>query len=192
MIVSVRRTNWPYPDNVENPPTVNTAPLPEHGNGAAMRYVQALQEGNCDEAIALILWMQERIERSRLKVPADVADIREELCQSLTDRRIEGNQLTEEGIEDQYVFAPGCDVTLVRVDTGRDDLERPVALRAWVDVRYPRQDRAPLSLDGEPIRHLLAGINTTDNSYILKAGVVGNLEIDYESVNTDWNRPPGE
>ncbi len=157
-----------------------------------MRYVQALQEGNCDDAIGLTLWMRERIERSQLKNPEQVADIREELCRSLTDRRIEGNRLREEGIEDQYVFAPGSEAKLVRVDGGRSDLEQPVAYRAWVEVEYARRDRAPLDLNGLPIRRLLVGINTTSDAYVLKAGVVGNLEVDFDSVETDWNGTAGE
>ena len=166
--------------------------LTRHAKGAAMRYVRALQDGNCDEAIALTLWMNDRIELSRLTHPEHVFDVRKELCRSLTDRRIEGNRLAEEGMEDQYVLPPGSRVTLVSVDEGRDDLERPVASRAWVGVIYSRKDRAPLDLDGLPIRSLLAGISTTSDSYVLKAAVVGNLEIDYESIGTDWTVTLGE
>ncbi len=192
MIVSIRGSNWPYPDEDGPEPQVDPKSLDREKNGIAMRYVQALQEGNCDEAIARILWMNERIEQTRLKNPEQIAEIREELCRSLTDRRIEGNQLTEEGIEDQYVMAPGSRAVPVRVDEGRDDLERPAASRVWVEVTYPRRERAPVDLEGLPIRRLVAGINVTNDAYVLKASVIGNLEINFESISTDWAGIPGE
>jgi len=192
MIVSVRQSNWPYPSDFETEPRAELASMKDYENGTAMRYVRALQEGNCDETIALTLWMNDRIELSRLKNPEQLADIREELCASLTDRRIEGNRLSEEGMEDQYVFAPGSRVSLIRVDEGREDLERPVATRVWVEVMYLREERAPLDLGGLPIKSLTAGINATSDSYVLKAAVVGNVEIDYESIVTNWDTTRGK
>lgn len=192
MIVSARKSNWPYPADFEADQSTNSATMREHENGAAMRYVRALQEGNCDEAIAMTLWMNDRLDRSRLKDPEQVADIREELCRSLTDRRIEGNRLAEEGMEDQYVLAPGSHVAMVRADEGRDDLERPVETRVWFEMTYSRKERAPLDLAGQPIRSLVAGISTTRDSYVLKASVVGNLEIDFDSIRTDWSTAPGD
>lgn len=192
MITSLRRSNWPFPKEIDAGTTTDSVSLKRHANGAAMRYVRAMLDGNCDEAIALTLWMNDRIELSQLKNPEQVADVREELCESLTDRRIEGNRLAEEGMEDQYVLAPGSRVTLVSVDEGRGDLERPVSSRVWVQVVYTRKERAPLDLGGLPIRSLLAGISTTHDSYVLKAAVVGNLEIDYEYIGTDWSATLGE
>ena len=192
MIVSIRGSNWPYPDDDISETQVNSHDLEQQTNGVAMRYVKALQEGNCDEAIARTLWMNERIEHARLKNPEQIAEIREELCRSLTDRRIEGNRLAEEGIEDHYVMAPGSRATPVRVDEGRDDLERPTASRVWVEVVYPKRERAPLDLNGVPIRRLVAGINVTADSYVLKASVIGNMEIDLDSISTNWNGNPGE
>jgi len=191
MVASVRNSNWPYPDDFEADRLTSPIEPTNHENGIAMRYVRALQEGNCDEAIAMTLWMKERIELSRLKQPERIADIREELCRSLTDRRIEGNRLAEEGMEDQYVLAPGSQVAVVRVDEGRHDLERPVSSRLWLELTYPRKERAPLDLAGQPIRSLVAGINTTSDSYVLKGSVVGNLEIDFDSIGTDWSTAPG-
>lgn len=192
MIVSIRGSNWPYPDEDPSEPRADPRQLEREKNGVSMQYVEALQEGNCDVAIARILWMNERIEQTRLKNPEQVAEIREELCRSLTDRRIEGNRLAEEGIEDQYVMAPGCSAVPVRVDEGRDDLERPASTRVWVEVTYPRRDRAPVDLEGLPIRRLVAGINMTNDSYVLKASVIGNLEIDFDSISTNWEGIPGE
>lgn len=187
MIASIRQSPWPFPQETETPNGPVSASAAGHEAGAAMRYARALQEGNCDEAIALTFWMRERIERAQLENPKRLADIREELCRSLTDRRIEGNRLAEEGMEDQYLLAPGCELTLVGVDKGRDDLERPAASRAWIRVTYPREEGAPLDLAGLPIRSLVAGINTTTDSYVLKAAVVGNLEIPLDSIDTNWN-----
>ena len=192
MFTSLRHSNWPYPQSFDAGTKTGSVSLKGHENGTAMRYVRALQDGNCDEAIALTLWMNDRIELSRLEHPEQVADVREELCGSLSDHRIEGNRLAEEGMEDQYILAPGSRVTLVKIDEGRNDLERPVSSRVWIGVTYSRKDRAPLDLGGLPIRSLLAGISTTHDSYVLKAAVVGNLEIDYESIGTDWSLTPGE
>ena len=192
MVVSLRQSSWPFPDTPPGPGT-NRASAESIGSGdAAMRYVRALQEGNCDEVIAMTLWMQERIKQVRLQNPDGVADIREELCASLSDRRLEGNQLSEEGMEDHYVFAPGTTLTLLNVEEGPADLARPAASRAWIRVEYARRDRAPLSADGEPVRSLVAKVSTTADAFVLKAAVIGNTEIDPELVDTDWDTSGGE
>jgi len=182
----MRRGNWPFPPETEVTKTTAPATIDSSAVAAARRYVAAMQEGNCDDAIALTLWMRERLEQVNLEEPERVTEIRETLCRSLNDRRLEGNRLTEEGMEDQYVLPPGAEIAYIRSDAGRTDLERAAAARVWAKVTYPRRERAPLDLAGAPIRSLVVGINTTSDAYILKAAVVGNLEIDWESIDIDW------
>jgi hypothetical protein len=192
MVITMRQSGWPFPESPIEPRT-NSASAEIVGTGdTAMQYARALQQGNCDQAIAMTLWMQERIKQVQLQEQERVADIREELCASLTDRRLEGNRFSEEGMEDHYVFAPGTTLTLVNVEPGPQDLERPAASRAWIRVEYPRKDRAPLSSEGEPIRSLVAKVSTTADAFVLKAAVIGNTEIDSELINTGWNTSGGD
>ena len=103
-----------------------------------------------------------------------------------SQRLAEGNRLRPEGIEDQYVFAGGVTVTPVGIDAGRDDLERPVKDRTWVRVTFPDRSTALRDEAGLPIRSLVAGINVSEDGFVLKANVVGNLEIDADSIQTFW------
>ena len=166
----------------------DTDPGYEKERIAAMQYAMAVQQGQADTAVRLTLWMQDRLEHVRL-TSSDEAEVQaalKELKQTLTQRLVEGNQLRPEGIEDQYVFRPGAVINPVETDEGRTTLERQVARRVWFEVEYPRERMALLDRKGHPIRSVRVGVNVSEDGHILKAGVIGNLDIEYGSISYDW------
>lgn len=164
------------------PATVTPAP-------EAARYVAAMQAGRWDEVIDLTCWMQERLLRVHIQTdnPEMRAQARSELIRRLRDKTVEQNQLRPEGAEDGYVFAPQARVTAVGADMGRNDLERPVKNRTWYEVVYLERHRALRDMAGSPIHSLRVGINVSTDGYVLKAAVVGNVEIEWSSLRYDWN-----
>jgi hypothetical protein len=154
----------------------------------ALRYAKAIQDGKCDEIIEMTAWMAERLERLRLEAnsPEALQQERQRLCDAIRAGSDEGNRLTREGIEDAYVFAQGATWEPVAVDTGRTDLDQPVLERTWLKVTYPDAARAPRDLSGKPIRILAAGVNVSAEGRILKAAIVGNLDIDWVTISNDW------
>lgn len=160
---------------------------------AALRYAQALMDGDWDTVIDQTLWMRERLDHVRLESGSEEAVARERmrLMQWLAERTPPENQLRPEGVEDQFVFAPGTAVAVARVDAGRDDLERPVVSRAWLRVTFPRRDQALRDARNLPVRAITVGVNVDNNGRVLKAGVIGNLEIDEDSISRDWESVQG-
>jgi len=151
----------------------------------AMRYVQACQDGAWDAVIKTTAWMCDRLNRAAADNTREAAA--DELCEALRQRTAEGNRLRAEGIEDVYVFAPGAKVRVVRTDSGRDDLERSTRGRVWLELVYPVRDMAPRNQEGRAIRSLMAGLNVSDDGLILKASVVGNAEVDVDSIVDRWD-----
>lgn len=92
-------------------------------------------------------------------------------------------------MEDPYVFSPGAKIDYDTIDAGRDDLDGKVARRTWLVVTYPSKDKALLDSDGVPIHSLRVGINVSTDGYVLKGNVIGNLDIDWESIMYDWPLP---
>ena len=169
-------------------------PKPIDG-GNAMAFARALQSNDCDEVIRLTAWMSDRLRRVALESsdPAYVAKARKKLCEKILARPYEDNVLRKEGIEDQFVFAPGTQIEVVSKDEGRTDLRAPVAERVWIRVTYPRRETAPLapvapeSPDMKPVRQWIVGVNIArQDAQVLKAAVQGNLEIRRDSATFDW------
>lgn len=152
----------------------------------AQRYISAVQAGDCARAIELTWWMQERLRFAMKSGEGAQGPAMEDLCNSLKDRTAEGNYLLLEGIEDQYVFAPMAKVEVSGLDGGRQDLVKPVIERVWMLVSYPVPTQALRDENGTPIKSLIAGVNVSTDGYVLKAGVIGNLEIDFESISYKW------
>lgn len=159
----------------------------------AMRYVKAYQSGDCDEIIGLTAWMRERLDTAALKEPGDEAleNVRQELRSRALQRPLEGNRLSPEGVDDAQVFAPGTTALLVGSDKGRKDLSQPVQERAWIRVVYPARDTALCDESGRPIRSITVGVNVSPEGYVVKAGVIGNLDVDRSSISYDWNDSQG-
>jgi hypothetical protein len=160
----------------------------------ALDYATAVRDGDCDTVIRLTDWMQTRLSYVASKDPSSAATIREQerLCAELSDRRVEGNQMQRQGVEDNYVFAPGSEIVVVRTDSGLASLGTKVKERIWLKVTYPATSMALRDESASPIRSLVAGVNVSVDNTVLKAGIIGNLEIDENSIDTRWVVPPGE
>jgi hypothetical protein len=114
------------------------------------------------------------------------------LVESLQESAPEGNQLRFEGIEDQYVFSPAATLEIAGTDGGRSDLERPAAYRIWILVTYPERRWALLDPDRLAIRSLRVGVNVTHDGFVLKANVIGNLDVQWDSLNYAWPDTMGD
>jgi len=53
-------------------------------------------------------------------------------------------------------------------------------------VSYPAPTQSLKDENGTPIKWLRVGVNVSADGYVLKAGVIGNLEIDFESISYNW------
>lgn len=151
-----------------------------------LNYVTAVQTGVCARAIDLTWWMQERLQFAAQNSPDGVSTARQELCDSITARERGGNRLSSEGVEDQYVFTPMADVEVVAVEAGRQDLAKASKERVWLEVSYPIPTQALHDEKGAPIKSLRVGVSLSNDGFILKAGTVGNLEIDFDSISYSW------
>ena len=153
-----------------------------------MKYTRAFQDSNCTEVIAHVPWMREHLAHTAMETgdTAARAQAKEKLCAKILRRGPEGNQIQFEGIEDAYLFCPGASISVSGTDEGRHDLEAPVHERVWLDIVYPSRAMAPMSPSGEPVHRLRAGLNLSTEGQILKASVLGNVEIDFDSIDTDW------
>jgi hypothetical protein len=157
-----------------------------------MTYAKAVRDGDCDEVIRMTWWMMERLQRIESgTIPGSPEEAQAQLCSQLRDRRKEGNHILREGVEDQYVFSPGATLEPVDVDAGRSYLAKPVQDRTWIRVTYVAPDQTLLDKTGRPIRSIVVGINVSKDGYVLKAGVVGNLDIDHDAIYSDWQEAQG-
>lgn len=163
-------------------------------NDAAVVYARAVQDGHCERVIALARWMQERVAyvSATGSGPRAAEEARDEICADLQDRPVERNVLTREGIDDKYAFPPGATIAAVRRDKGRGDLDAAVDHRTWVRVEYPVERYAPRSEDGRAIRAMVVGVNVSPDGLIVKAGVLGNVEVDQTSLEFEGPTLTGE
>lgn len=171
------------------PGQAQAEPNTDHGRTSpGMIYAKAMQQGDWHQVVAKTLWMQDRLERVRMQRGNDTA-VEEALTvieAELSQRSITENQVTAEGVEDKYVFAPGAEIEWQSADEGRQDLEAPALRRDWIRVTYPSRERALRDQENIPLRSLLVGVNYTAEGQVLKANVVGNLDIDDVSFDYDW------
>lgn len=163
------------------------------GNAAALRYGAAFQQGAWDDIVGMTCWMQQRLLRVQIEAgeTASRDAVRGQLRERVSDRRVEGNRLRAEGVEDQYVFAAGATLEPIGADAGRDNLESATRDRTWIRVTYPSRREALRDGKGIPIRSIVVGVNVSPEGLVLKANVVGNLDINWESISYDWDRQSG-
>ncbi len=163
---------------------------PESNTNRAIAYARAFQVGAWDEIIDTTWWMQERLARVRLESanPQAIVQARQKLRTRLRTKAIESNQLRPEGIEDQYIFVPTADIRIVSYDQGHADLAKPVGRRTWIRVHYPNRHTALRDEQGRPIRSIVVGVNLSTDGYILKANVLGNMDIRQDYSTYQDNR----
>lgn len=156
-------------------------------DGVAWQYAHAYQDGNWTRVVELTYWIKDRLAFvARTGTPEDVAQERDRLVAQVSTRRITDNQLRDGGAEDQYFFTPGAQLNYILDDSGRDDLAAEVARRTWFNVVFPNREKALLDREGIPIHSIYVGVNVSLDGYVLKAGVIGNLDIDWDSIKYDW------
>lgn len=150
----------------------------------ALQYVQEMQAGKYEQALFRVAWVQERL--ARVRSASGDAEAESKELRTLAAEQAPGDRsravLEKEGIEDSYIFVPRAEITVAGADGGRVGLERPTAGRAWLSVSYPDPSNAPKNDTGRPIRGLTVGLNMSEDGYVLKADIVGNLEIDRFSI----------
>lgn len=155
---------------------------------AALRYATACQETNCEVVIAMTLWMKDRLSyvRTQHGEGEEVAQARLKLCEDLSDRRTEGNQLTPEGIEDKYLFSPHATIRFAgrgEEEAGTTKMEASVV---WLEVEYAEKRHAVRDRDGRPVQSLRVGVHVSPDGDIIKAGILGNTAIDWDSISYWW------
>jgi hypothetical protein len=191
---------WTAPSKSESgmgaAPAPDKAPIPDlnaPGNPMALRYAAAFQQGSWDEIVDMTCWMQQRLTRVQIETGSAAArqEARAALARRVCDRKVEGNRLRPEGIEDQYVFAGDAKIEPAGLDAGRPNLEQPTKDRTWIRVTYPLRRTALRDDKGIPIRSIVAGINVSTGDLVLKANVIGNLDIDRRSISYDWKTDGG-
>jgi len=156
----------------------------------AWQYAEAYQEGDWGKVHSLTPWVQERLDYvQETEGPEAVATERDALMATIGTRTLDENYLRETGVDDQYVFTPSARITFDSFDEGRDDLEAPVARRTWFKVVYSVREKAMLDRDSIPIRSLRVGVNVSRDGLVLKANIIGNLDIDWNSIKYDWPSP---
>jgi hypothetical protein len=163
------------------------------GNPTALRYATALQQGAWDEIVNMTCWMQQRLMRVQLETGSAAArqEAHAALVKRISDRKVEGNRLRREGIEDQYVFVNDAKIEPVGLDAGHPSLEQATKDRTWIRVTYPSRKKALRDDKGIPIHSVIAGVNVSASDLVLKANVIGNLDIDWKSISYDWELAEG-
>ena len=177
------------PNTVEESDSFPIANIPEgEEENFGWRYAQALQRGHFAWVVEHTLWMQERLQRVKgeLSDNESVDKSRQALLQRLSVRKPAKNQLQQTGIEDQYIFAPGTRLEFLGVDAGHTGLAEPTDQRTWILVSYPERDTALRDETNIPIRSIAVGVNVSQDDKILKANIVGNLDIVLESITYEW------
>ncbi len=186
---------WGNPaEQVVNPSDVRVTPPPlvarpsPSEDSAALAYARAFQQGDCERIIEMTQWMHDRLDYVRRTdgEPQALEEARAALCAQIQDRRPERNLLTLEGVEDQYVFSPGAELIFVGGAEGRKELDESAASIGWIQVVYPDTAHALYDAAGNAIRSITAGVHFSRSGKVIKAGVRGNAEIDWDSISYDW------
>jgi hypothetical protein len=168
----------PGTDAVVPAGTVESGPVVE-------RYLRALQLRNCDDVVRMTRWMQDRLAVARERGEAE-SEARAALCEQIREWNPAESRILPEGIRDAYLITPEATWQAVRIDEGNPRLAYPAAERTWMRVNYSLKTRAPKDKEGNPVHALTVGINVDSEGRVLKAGVLGTLEIDYESFEYEW------
>ena len=151
---------------------------------AAKDYAELMRTGQYQQALLKVAWVEDRLARVRAE-RGDAAAENEALAGLVGElTRVDRSNavLRSEGIEDQYIFPARAQIEVAGADAGRGGLERKTSGRAWLRVTYPEPGLAPRDEGGRAIRSLTVGLNLSDDQKVLKAEIIGNLEIDRFSI----------
>jgi hypothetical protein len=146
------------------------------------RYITAYQTQSCGEIIEITEWIRERLTTLQSEGTAQFDAAQKKLCAELLSRNSKENQIELLGIRDVYLMPTTVTYKIVGADPGRQDLVLPVLERVWVAFEYPNRATAPRTPSGKAIEKLRAGLNISTENTVLKGSVIGNWEIDRESI----------
>lgn len=151
---------------------------------AALSYVQAIQSSDVETVIQRVFWLRERVAYidNSLTVEAERLGAHQHLREDLLRWDEAQNVLSAEGVDDHYVFAPGALIEIAGMDEGLPNLDAPTARRIWLRVVYPVPRTALRDREGRPIQALTVGLNLEAQGLVLKANIIGNLDIDWNSI----------
>lgn len=155
----------------------------------AMAYIKAAIDCDCEGIISRTEWMQTRLGRLQDAgaTPAELEADRARLCEDFCGRDDEGGyEVRDEGVADPYLFVPGVEYEFIGQDEGRQDLEVPVSARVWVALRFPSPTRCLIDQNGRAISGVTVGLNMTAGGLVAKANVLGNAEINWDTVRYNW------
>lgn len=154
------------------------------------QYVLAYQSKNCDEVIQLTWWIQERMAHIESQYEGNAEQIaleQSQLCEELFEHNPDQSSINILGLHDQSLMGPISTIKIIGADSGRDDLDKPVVERVWVEFVYSNPQTAPRTQNGlSSIHSLIAGVNISQDNLILKGSSRGNWEIDLTSISTKW------
>ncbi len=160
----------------------------------AMRYARAVQQGDWERALESLEWVQQRLERVKAEEGEEGALRAKQEISAAVSRRVDGeNVLRYEGVEDAYIFQPQARFEVVGVDAGDgSEFEAPVLGRAWLRVHYAQRTTALRDADGLPIASLVVGLTVSVHDRVMKGGIIGNCEIDWDSISYQWEPVQGK
>lgn len=152
------------------------------------RYFTAYQTKNCSEIAQCTDWMIARLQKinDRYSDEAKINEARANLCKEVLVRIPGEERLQLLGLKDHYLIPQASNYKVVGADPGRTDLAKTVKERVWVRIEYSNKATAPKNEEGEPIKQLRAGVNISTDHRVLKGAVIGNWEIDTNSILTRW------
>lgn len=153
----------------------------------AVRYAHAMLDNDCETVIGLTLWMGERLQHARIHGGDDGhREARDALCRRVFERRLEDAEWSTSGVEDRFVFQPGARVEILGLEEGRRDLERTAMEGVRFRVAYATPERALRDASGTPIQSLETVVWVSREGLVLKAGVIGDAEVDPGSFGYAW------
>ena len=154
------------------------------------RYIKAYQMKNCDDVCSMTWWIQERMEKINKQYSDDLTRIEQEkaqMCDNLFAVNPKESTVDLLGLDDQYLLGSMSVYTVIGADPGRMDIEKKVKERVWVKFVYSNPQTAPkLKNNPLPVHSIVAGVNISEDNYILKGSVRGNWEVDLSSISTKW------
>jgi len=147
-------------------------------------YIEAIQTRDCDYILRVTWWMQERLRNAQAddRSRTDLDRIKQEMCDSMFQLEKNDYSLSLVGLVDGALFPQGVEWKILGADAGIDSLAKPVLERIWIELTYSGVPNGPKTSQGIPLKSMIAGINISEDQYILKGDIRGNWNIDQKSL----------